>query len=1202
MNITQVNDTNHQQRDGSVYNMQFLVWNVQGAGSREVLNMLREHIHMYKPCIVALVETRISGSRAQLVCDRIGFRNCFRVEAQGFQGGIWVLWNSEETKIEVITSHEQFVTVEVKSFDHGNWLLTFVYASPQVQTREILWQTIQQLAPSYRKPWLLAGDFNETICLEERSHGGPDMVRRCRRFKNWIDNNGFIDLGFSGPQFTWARGRSLATRREARLDRALCNIEWRLKFPNGAVRHLLQACSDHSPLLISTRGFPRTERALRPFRFQAAWLSHEQFDKVVEENWRTHAPLMPKLSQLASNLSTWNKDVFGNLFKRKRTLWARIEGIQRRLTMGAPRHLLKLERKLRLELNQTLAQIAMLWFQKSREDRIRDGDRNTKYFHTATIIRRRFNHVHAIKDGAGEWRTDPNEIKQLFVAHFRALFSEENTGQAVLRSNSVAVAFPELPQPLLQSLEEPFTKQDIHSALRGMQPFKAPGPDGFHALFFQRFWHIVEDDVCQVVLKVLNGHPMPNGLNDTFITLIPKIPNPEQVTQFRPIGLCNVVYKVITKCIVNKLKRVLPVLISPYQSSFVPGRRITDNVIVMQEILHSMRRKSGSVGWMAIKLDLEKAYDRLRWGFIHETLLKMHLPRLLVEVIMNCVSSSTLNILWNGEPSEKFRPSRGVRQGDPLSPYLFVACLEHLSQLIEASCIEGEWRAIPITRGGTRLSHLMFADDVVLLGEATKEQAHAIKACLQTFCMASGQKVSMAKSSVYFSPNTNDGVKAEISVILGFQQTMDFGRYLGVPSMNGRVSSSLFQNVIERVDSKLAGWKAKCLSLAGRHTLIQASITAIPAYVMQSTRIPRSVCDELDKRIRRFLWGGTAMDRKPHLVPWDKVIKEKVHGGLGIRSMRQLNSAFLMKLGWRLRSEPEAIWARILREKYSKGRDLDSLPDRIGSCSNAWRGLLETLEPTKQGLGVAIGDGRQTEFWNHKWLDGKLLREHALCPIPEAQSHFRVCDYWEPRRGWDWSKLSHTLPPEILQRITSFELPSEEIGDRHLWLASKNGRFSIKFAISILQPIESTGEDRWSWIWRIPLPYRIQMFIWLLQHQKLMTNAERFRRKLSPTPQCDICCEGVEDLDHLLRQCLSGKEVWLDLQRKGISYSFAQEEFKDWLQKNLAGTHVDPNWPTKFAITLWFIWKWRCAACFGNTEKIPTEKGLFLCDKFQEIS
>ena len=138
---------------------------------------------------------------------------------------------------------------------------------------------------------------------------------------------------------------------------------------------------------------------------------------------------------------------------------------------------------------------------------------------------------------------------------------------------------------------------------------------------------------------------MPRGLNDTFITLISKVPNPDRVTQFRPIGLCNVTYKLVTKCIVNRLHQVLPQLISPTQSSFVPGRQLTDNVIIMQEILHSMRRKAGKTGWKVIKLDLEKAYDRLRWSFIHDTLLKMHLPNSLIGVIMNYISSSVLQIL-----------------------------------------------------------------------------------------------------------------------------------------------------------------------------------------------------------------------------------------------------------------------------------------------------------------------------------------------------------------------------------------------------------------------------------------------------------------------------------------------------------------------------------------------------------------------------
>jgi len=163
--------------------MNLFVWNVKGAGSREVLNILREHILMHKPSIVALVETRISGTRAQEVCDRIGFRNCFRVEAQGFQGGIWVLWNSDEIGVEVINSHEQFVTVEVKPQGVTSWLLSFVCASPQLNTRAILWQQLQQLASEYAKPWLLAGDFNETTGLEERNHGGPEMLRRCNRFK-----------------------------------------------------------------------------------------------------------------------------------------------------------------------------------------------------------------------------------------------------------------------------------------------------------------------------------------------------------------------------------------------------------------------------------------------------------------------------------------------------------------------------------------------------------------------------------------------------------------------------------------------------------------------------------------------------------------------------------------------------------------------------------------------------------------------------------------------------------------------------------------------------------------------------------------------------------------------------------------------------------------------------------------------------------
>ena len=397
------------------HQMNVFVWNIQGAGSGETLNILREHIRMHRPSIVALVETRISRRRAQAVCDKIGFRNCFRVEAQGFQGGIWVLWNSDEIGVAVRNSHEQFVTVEVQPHDRMSWLLTIVYASPHTQHRDILWQKLQQFASVHDKPWLLAGDFNETISLEERNHGVPEMLRRCKRFKHWIENTGLIDLGFSGPNFTWARGMSSATRKEARLDRALYNIEWRRRFQDGCVRHLLQAGSDHSPLLIVTGGFALAKLPNKPFWFLAAWATHDQFETVVKENWDPSFSLMSKLDKLATSLTTWNKEVFGNLFRRKRNLWARLERIQRRLTTGASCYLLKLERRLRHQLDHTLDQIALLCFQKARVDQIQDGDRNTRHFHLSTIIRRRFNHINALKNKDDEWCFDPRKSSSFLL-------------------------------------------------------------------------------------------------------------------------------------------------------------------------------------------------------------------------------------------------------------------------------------------------------------------------------------------------------------------------------------------------------------------------------------------------------------------------------------------------------------------------------------------------------------------------------------------------------------------------------------------------------------------------------------------------------------------------------------------------------------------------------------------------------------------
>jgi len=308
-----------------------------------------------------------------------------------------------------------------------------------------------------------------------------------------------------------------------------------------------------------------------------------------------------------------------------------------------------------------------------------------------------------------------------------------------------------------------------------------------------------------------------------------------------------------------------------------------------------------------------------------------------------------------------------------------------------------------------------------------------------------------------------------------------------------------------------------------------------------------------------------------------------------------------MKLGWRFLAEPSTLWTRVLREKYCRGRELESTVTRPAACSNAWKGIIETMPLTEQGMGIALGDGRQTLFWHQRWLDGKRLIDHTVQTVPEDHINKRVCDYWSPNTGWDWSTLEHFLPLDILYRIASFDLSSEAVGDNVAWTANQSGKFTVKSAIRIIQAEETLVDPSWKTCWSIQVPQRIKYFLWLTIHQRILSNAERFRRHLLSTPQCNICSGTVEDLDHTLRHCTNAQGVWQELEAFGLRPVANNARIHSWLHENLRATPEDPEWPEKFAITLWYIWKWRCANCFGNTSAIPEERGEFLVNKYQEI-
>ena len=320
--------------------------------------------------------------------------------------------------------------------------------------------------------------------------------------------------------------------------------------------------------------------------------------------------------------------------------------------------------------------------------------------------------------------------------------------------------------------------------------------------------------------KAFRERKIPKYVNSLSIVLIPKVQGPKSIGSYRSISLCNSVYKIISKVLVGRIQPILDRIISPHQVAFVSGRKGVDNAIIVQEIIHTIGKTRGKARYMALKINLEKAYDKLEWSFVRCMMQRFNFPDILIEIIMSCITTVTTSILFNRGSLEPFEPTRVIRQGDPLSPYIFIMCMDFLSQLIQEKCEAGLWKLVKASRSGPSFSHIFFADDLVLFAKATPENCKVVKEVLDMFCKALGQTISGAKSRVFFSSNIDQDSKEELSSTLRFQSTDCLGKYLGFPIKHRGRPNQDFNFVLDKVKKKLVGWKANLLSLAGRAVLI----------------------------------------------------------------------------------------------------------------------------------------------------------------------------------------------------------------------------------------------------------------------------------------------------------------------------------------------------------------------------------------------
>ncbi|KAK3211028.1 hypothetical protein Dsin_015734 [Dipteronia sinensis] len=643
-------------------------------------------------------------------------------------------------------------------------------------------------------------------------------------------------MRFIGPKYTWMTKWGISEEIWVRLDRALCSMDWRLRFGEGFIRHLPRVNSDHCHILLHLHSSQIPSGFRKPFRFEAIWLRHKSFPEVVKSNWNLQkSNVTKKVHDLTEVLKVWNKEQFGNLFRNKKRILTILQGVQNCLSGKYIASLDALEDKLMKEYNCIIDQEKLIWMQKSRNCWPKDGDRNIKFFHLSTLVKRRRNKLEGIKREDGSWTTNKEEMKHMAVRYFRNLFAANDND---CMYDLLPLMFPTISEDNSISLNCSVSEDEVHHSLFNIGSLKTPGPDGFPAIFFQQLWNVCKDDLVKLVADSFKNGCVPSDINQTLITLVSKIESPMDMSHLRPISLCNTTYKIISKIIVQRLKHLLFDLISPNQVVFVLGRQIQDNIVVALEVLQKLKTVKGKRGYFDWKIDLAKTYDNMQCSFTRKVLVEAGIEGNFGNLIMSCITSVHYKIVMNGETIESFFPSSGIRQGNPLSPYIFVLCMEKLSHLINLKLKEGDWKAIKVSRRGSEISHLLFADDLILFGKATVRQAEIKKECIDIFCVVSSQHVSFTRSRVFCSRNTKDSIAKEIDAVCDSPLTKNSGKYLGVPLINGRVTNETNKEIVENTQKRLASWKSVTLSLASRITLIKAVTTSLPVYAMQLVKLP----------------------------------------------------------------------------------------------------------------------------------------------------------------------------------------------------------------------------------------------------------------------------------------------------------------------------------------------------------------------------
>lgn len=447
-------------------------------------------------------------------------------------------------------------------------------------------------------------------------------------------------------------------------------------------------------------------------------------------------------------------------------------------------------------------------------------------------------------------------------------------------------------------------------------------------------------------------------LNSAYMILLSKKEDAICVGDYRPISLVHSFAKLVTKILANRLAPKLQLLVSNNQSAFIRVRCIHDNFALVQHMVRYLHARKIPV--LMLKIDITKAFDSVSWAFLLEILEHLGFGPRWRNLVSNLLRTSTTRVMLNGQPGGLIQHRRGLRQGDPLSPMLFILVMDVLTALIAKAEQQGLLKPLMQRSVGHRVS--IYEDDVVLFTSPDDRDIDLIVAILDKFGEATGLRANLAKSSM-IPIRCSELQVQEISQTASYVITLFPSRYLGLPLSIRKLTRADLQHLIDKIADKLPGWKAALLDKAGRLILVRAVLTAIPIYTLIAMDLPKWVIKALEKIIRAFLWRGRKEARQGHCpVAWDRVARPLHLGELGIHNLKMISWALRMHWLWLQKTQPDKPWA-----KFSI-----TVPNNIKAMFHI-------------SVVTEVGDGNTTLFWQDKWIMGHSVVELA----PSLMQHVK---------------------------------------------------------------------------------------------------------------------------------------------------------------------------------------------------------------------